>query len=58
LHPNLTFNVFPGLIDRFIEKLLGFDGSIPKVRLRADIDDSKVMSSVNHIWGVQGLWKN
>lgn len=46
------------MINRFVEKFLGFDWSIPKVRLRADVDDSKVMSSVNHIWGVQGLWKN
>ena len=34
------------------------DWSIPKVRLRADVDDSKVVSSVDHLWGIQGLWKN
>lgn len=53
-------NVAPSLImiDRFVEKLLGFDWSIPKVRLRADVDDSKVMSSVNHVGSIQGLWKN
>ena len=58
--PNLTLNVPPSLIviNRFVQKLLGFDWSIPKVRLRADVDDSKVVSSVDHIWGIQGLWKN
>lgn len=57
---NLTLNVAPSLImiDRFVEKLLEFDWSIPKVRLRADVDDSTVMSDVNHVGGIQGLWKN
>ena len=58
--PNLTLNMPPSLIviNRFVQKLLGFDWSIPKVRLRADVDDSKVVSSVDHLWGIQGLWKN
>lgn len=60
LYADLTLNMSPGLIlmNRFVEKFLGFDGSIPKVRLGADVDDGKVVSSVNHIWGIQGLWKN
>lgn len=46
------------MINRFVEKFFGFDGSIPKVRLGADVDGGKVVSSVNHIWSVQGLWEN